>query len=317
MNNHTKQDMMKVIALLVFILVQLIFIPFAIIGFTIVAIKQLAVSKKLGVSSTAVSAIAARWKMNAYGMRKDPATEKLYRVLPNGSEIGLWLLLFPDYLRYKIHPAKEEAGKESLLNVSVSRTFFFDKLIDKQIDKVEQFVSMGAGYDNRSYGDLKRNDLKFFELDQLNTQTLKIESLKKAKIDFSHVTFIDVDFATENWYAKLENKGYDPNKKTIFLWEGVTLYISERDVRKTIKEIREHSCPGSILIADVYSKRLIARQGVKQTNEMFLFGLDFSNDYEEVLKRFIESENLKLGRFYFMGHNTPKGVIGVVFEVIL
>jgi methyltransferase (TIGR00027 family) len=308
---------MKYIALIVFVLVQIIFIPFAIIGFIIMAYKQLVVSKKLGVSSTAVSVIGARWQMNAYGIRKDPETQKLCRALPNCSETGLWLSSFPSYLRYKIYPAKPEEGKEGLMNMPVSRTLYFDKLIDKHKNTVEQYVSMGAGYDTRGYGDLKRSNLKFFELDQLNTQKLKIESLKKTNIDFSHVTFADVDFSIEKWYEKLENAGYDPGKKTIFLWEGVTLYLLEDDVRKTMKEIKEHSAPGSILIADFYSKRLTALQGVKATSEFFHFSLDFSKNYTATLKAFINSANLNLGRFYFMGQNTPKGVIGVVLEIIL
>jgi len=57
---------MKNIALIVFVVVQ-IFCSMAIIGFVIVSIKQLVISKKLGVSSTAISAIGARWEMNAYG----------------------------------------------------------------------------------------------------------------------------------------------------------------------------------------------------------------------------------------------------------
>ena len=42
---------MVFIALLVFIVVQVIFIPMAIVGFILVAYKQMFVSKKLGVSS--------------------------------------------------------------------------------------------------------------------------------------------------------------------------------------------------------------------------------------------------------------------------
>ncbi len=308
---------MRFIALIIFIVVQIIFIPLAIIGVILVSSNQLVVSKRLGVSGTAISAIGGRWLMNAYGMRKDPTTAKLYRALPNGSEIGLWLILFPSYLRYKIHPSLEEVGKESISSVAVTRTIYFDKLINKSKDKVEQFVIMGAGYDTRCYGDLKRNNLKFFELDQTRTQKLKIECLKKAGIDATHVTFVDVDFSTEKWYEKLENVSYNPNKKSIFLWEGVTLYLSENDVRKTIKEIKEHSAAGSVLIVDLYSKRLIALQGVKTTNEDFNFGLDFSVNHENVLKTFLESEKVNLGDYFFMGHKTKKGAYGVVAEVIL
>ena len=71
------------------------------------------------------------------------------------------------------------------------------------------------------------------------------------------------------------------------------------------------------MITDFYAERLIVLQGVKTTKEMFHFGLDFSKDYESVLKTFIESEKLKLGSFYFMGHKTKKGVIGVILEIIL
>lgn len=308
---------MRFIALMIFIVVQIIFIPLAIIGEILVSFKQLVVSKRLGVSATAISAIAQRWLMNFYGMRKDPATAKLYRALPNASEIGLWLVLFPGFLRYKIHPSFPEGGKESLTNAVQARTFYIDRLINKSKSEVEQFVVMGAGFDTRCYGDLKQNNLKFFELDQEKTQKLKMKCLKKAGIDVSHVTFVEVDFSTEKWYEELEKAGYDPSKKSLFLWEGVTLYLSENDVRKTIKEIKEHSASDSILIVDFSSKRLTALQGVKITNENFNFGLDLSVNPDEILKTFIESEGVKLGDYYFIGHKTKKGAIMVVAEIIL
>jgi methyltransferase (TIGR00027 family) len=308
---------MRFMAFIIYMVVQIVFIPLAIIGFILVSINQLLVSKRLGVSSTAISAMGQRWIMNAYGIRKDPATAKLYRALPNGSEIGVWLLLFPSFLRYKIHPALPKEGQESLMNAIIARTFHIDKLIYKSKDKVEQFIIMGAGYDTRCYGDLKRNHWKFFELDQEKTQKLKMECLKKAGIDASHVTFVAVDFSTEKWYEKLEKAGFDPGKKALFLWEGVTLYLSERDVRKTIKEIKEHAASGSILIADLCSKRLTTLQGVKATNEKFNFGLDFSANPEQVLKTFIKSEKVNLGDFYFIGHKTKKGAYMAVAEIII
>jgi len=314
---------MEFIALLVFIVVQIIFIPLAIIALILLTITQVFVSKKLGVSGTAIDPIAGRWIMDVFGMRKDTASVKLYRVLPNGSLSGLWLLLFPGYLRYKIsgknkgYPSIQEEGKESIVNVAITRTIHFDKLIDKSKDKVEQFVVIGAGYDTRCYGDLKNKNLIFFELDHAKTQKLKVECLKKAGIETSHVTFVPIDFSTEKWYEQLKNAGYDPVKKSIFLWEGVTSYLSESDVRKTLKEIKEHAASGSILVADFYAQRMLALKGLKATNELFNFGLDFSSDSENVLKSFLVSENVKLGDFYFMGHKTKKGAYGVVAEIIV
>lgn len=311
---------MKYIALIVFIVVQILFLPLTIIGIILLAYKQLSVSKKLGISATALSAIGGRVGASILGTRKDKNAEKLYASLPNASIAGFWLYFFPTYVRYKIYPAQMEEGKETLTSlvnsIPASRSVYFDRIIEKQKNNVEQFVVMGAGYDTRCFGDLK-NNFKCFELDQLNTQKLKIESLKKANIDSSHVTFIDVDFTTEKWYEKLERSSYNPTKKTLFLWEGVTLYLSENDVRKTIKEIKTHSVSGSILATDFYAAKFALIKGVKSTNEMFHFTLEFSDNAENVLISFVESENLTLDSFYFMGQASDKGALGVVTELIL
>ncbi|HEY9001895.1 MAG TPA: SAM-dependent methyltransferase [Mucilaginibacter sp.] len=218
---------------------------------------------------------------------------------------------------FKINPVLPKNDKVSVFNVVSARTVHFDHLINKSLDQVEQFVIMGAGYDTRAYGFIPSKTIRFFELDQPNTQRLKIASLKKAGINSSHVIFVEVNFSAEKWYEKLEQDGYDPDKKSIFLWEGVTLYLSEADVRKTISEINAHSAPGSILIADFYGDRILSMKGVKSTNELFNFGLDFSADYENSLKSFLESIPVKLGDFYFLGSKHKKGPMAVVAEICL
>ncbi len=324
---------MVFIALLVFIIVQIIFIPLAIVGFILVAYKQMFVSRKLGVSSTAIEVINGRWTMDVFGIRKDTASVRLNRVLPNTSVPGLWMALFPSYLRYKIsgrnmgYPSISKPGKEGTSSLVMNRSIYFDKIIDKSKDEVEQFVVMGAGFDTRCYGDLKNSNLKCFELDQAKTQELKIEYLIKAGIDISNVNYVEVDFSTEHWYEKLEKAGYDPGKKSIFLWEGVTLYLSETAIRNTLKEIKEHAASGSILASDLYAKSFvtgeyvpggkIAMKALKITNEEVGFGIDFSSDYENALNTFLESENTKADDTYFMGSKTKKGTWMVVAEIII
>jgi len=322
---------MNFIALLVFVVVQILFIPLAIVGFILVAYKQMYVSKKLGVSASAIEVINGRWTMDVFGMRKDTASVKLNRVLPNNSVPGMWMFLFPSYLRYKIsgknkgYPSMAKPGEEGVSSIIMNRTIYFDNIINKSKDKVEQFIVMGAGFDTRCYGDLKNSNLKFYELDQTKTQEFKIEHLKKAGIDTSNVNYIEVDFKTEHWYEKLEKAGYGTSKKSIFLWEGVTLYLSEKDVRNTLKEIKEHAAPGSTIVADLYAKSFVtgeyapgmkkAMKAQKITDEEFGFGIDFSSDYKNALKTFLESENTKVGDSYFMGPKTKKGTYMVVVEI--
>jgi len=324
---------MEFIALIVFIILQILFIPLTIIGVGLVFYKQMYVSKRLGVSSTAIEVINGRWTMDVFGIRKDTASVKLNQQLPNNSLPGLWMALFPLYIQYKIsgknrfYPSIAKPGEEGITNIVLNRTIYFDNIIEKEKNNVEQFVVMGAGFDTRCYGDLKNSNLKFFELDQAKTQQLKREYLEKAEIDTSHVNFVEVDFSTEHWYEKLEAAGYDPNKKSIFLWEGVTLYLSESDVKNTLKEIKSHSASGSILVADLYALQFVngtmypgmksSMKALKITDEELGFGLDFSSDYKAALKNFLESENTTLGDSNFMGYKTKKGTYMVVAEIMI
>ena len=319
---------MNLIAIPVFIVLQILFIPLAIIGAVLVAYKQLAVSKRLGVSQTGIEVMNGRWTMHIFGMRDDLACSRLANALPNTSTFGLWLALFPLWVKYVLsgtyfgYPRIPEEGAEGIGDLVVARTLYFDRIIERVIGDVEQFVMMGAGYDTRAYGDLKDKEVKFFELDQVETQGLKISNLEKAGINAGHVKFVQVDFSQERAFDKLKEAGYDPTKKTLFLWEGVTLYLNEQDVRKTMQDIHDNAASGSVVIADFYAERFTKGKSVpggeaalktlEYTNEGLSFGLPFNTAYEATLRNFIESEQLVSGDTYFMGRTHKDGPYMVV-----
>ncbi len=162
----------------------------------------------------------------------------------------MWLALLPLWLArqiagksfvYPTLPAPEEAG---LANLVSSRTVEFDRLIAANVEDAAQFVVLGAGLDTRAYGPLKQHDLAMFELDQKAVQAYKRDNVSKAKIDATNVQYIEVDFADPNWISALVASSYDPTRKTIFLWEGVTLYLSENDVRETLSASESQRCAG-------------------------------------------------------------------------
>ncbi len=62
---------MTVLSKLVYFPLQVLFISVAIVGVVIVAYKQLVVSKRLGLSQTAVEVINGRWTMHIFGLRQD------------------------------------------------------------------------------------------------------------------------------------------------------------------------------------------------------------------------------------------------------
>jgi methyltransferase (TIGR00027 family) len=325
--------MRSLLALLVFIVLQILFIPLAIIGAIWTGYKQIMVSKNLGVSQTAIEIINGRWTMHIFGLRDDSGAAKLTPALPNTSTFGLWLALFPLYVYSRIagqtrwYPAIADAGEESLANLVMNRTVYIDSIINRAKSDAEQFVVLGAGLDTRAYGDLHTSGLKFFELDQATTQQHKRKYLQKAGIDASHVQFVEVDFMQDNWFVSLEDSGYDPNKRTIFLWEGVTLYLSEASVRNTLQTIKANAVEGSIIIADIYSQRFVSGEyshamkasmpTLELTDEQLSFGLDMQNNHEVSLRAFANNERFTLGETYFMGHATKKGAWMVVAELTM
>ena len=209
-----------------------------------------------------------------------------------------------------------------------ARSVYFDRILRRHLDGASQFVVLGAGFDTRAYGDLASDGLKFFEVDQSTTQRLKRSGLKDAGIPSDHVTFVEVDFSTENPFEKLISQGFDPERKTIFLMEGVTLYLSEDDVRQTLRGVATHSAPGSVLVADFYGLRMIrlgrgkaTSKTLELTEESLTFGLNFARDlsnrgFESELADFLESEDMTVGETDFMGVQDKKGPFMVVAEVL-
>lgn len=318
---------MRILSFLIFVPLQIAFLPLAVLGFIIVAYKQIVVSRRLGVSQTGIEVLNGRWTMHVFGMRHDVATARLAAALPNTSTLGLWLVLFPLWVKYKIsgvnfaYPRVASEGGEDVRDLVISRTLYFDRIVRRVVGDVDQFVVLGAGYDTRAYGETRREGLASFELDQDSTQRLKVASLEAAGIDAAHVTFIAVDFRYEDAFEKLRVAGYDPTKKTLFLWEGVTLYLAEEHVRRTLRAVREHSAPGSIVVADIYGERFLqlggrmGRKTLDYTGEALSFGLPFATEHEEELRLFLESEHMTQGETYFMGRTNKKGPFMVVAEL--
>ena len=322
--------MLKFLSWLIFVPLQVAFIPLAVVGFVMVAYTQILVSKRLDASQTGIETLNSRWTMHMFGMRDDIPSKRLAEAIPNTSVLGLSFCLIPLWVKYTIsgtlalYPCAPQEGSETLLDWFVVRTLYIDRILERAAPDMEQFVLIGSGYDSRAYLYSEKHRMKCFELDRAGTQRLKTDTLTKAGIDSGHVSFIPVDFECENAFDKLSGAGWDPGRKTLFLLEGVTLYLEEETVRTILRDIAERAAPGSVLTLDIYAQEMIdnltRRSGrlLELTNEGPLsFGLPFETGFERVLADFIESEDLRLGETFFLGRTHKTGPYGVVAEVLI
>ena len=321
---------MKYLSYAVFIPLQIVFLPVAFVGLLLTAYKQIVVSKRLGVSQTAIEIINGRWTMHIFGLRQDDATAALMSVLPNTSKVGLWLVLWPLWVQariagqVKLYPRIPTAGDENIADMVAARTVHFDSVIARAIERVDQFVLMGAGYDTRAYGDLAASGVTVFEVDQAIVQEHKRSMIAAAGIRCENVTFVSVDFSVDNLFSKLAASGFDASRKTLFLWEGVSLYLSAEQVAATLAMVKQRAQSGSVLVADLYADRLVRTLGKANLNERVLemtsetldFSLPFATNWHQVLADFVTSQSLQQGETHFLGASNKAGPYAVVVEMI-
>jgi methyltransferase (TIGR00027 family) len=319
---------MTFIAWLVYIPLQIIWFPFSMLGALWLTYKLTGLSITLGLSQTAIEVVNGRWTGHLFGLRKDVASYQLAGKLPNNSVLGLRVALFPLMVARSIagrpilYPQLPEDDKSSLANVVFSRSARFDDLIASHADSAAQLVILGAGLDTRAYGPLAEGKLAMFELDKSATQSSKREALRRAKLNADHVHFVEVDFSDSNWIRALTSSAYDPSLKTIFLWEGVTPYLTEAEVYATLAAIKANSVSGSVVLLDIYAKRFLdlgrkglAAKALEATGERFQFGLDLRTDPEAELLKFVDYTGYRLGLHFFLGSSHTSGPYMVVAEL--
>ena len=150
---------------------------------------------------------------------------------------------------------------------------------------LDQVVILGAGFDTRAYRIPGIEKTRVFEVDHPATQEVKVKRIKKVIVPLpAHVTFIPVDFNTQTLGDGLLANGYDEQGKTLFIWQGVSMYLTAEGVDRTLEFIADHSGPGSAVIFDYFYNSFLndtsrpdvkrIRQTMQVIGEEHLFGID-------------------------------------------
>lgn len=298
----------KVFQFILFLLIQIIFIPLMVIGLFMGIYKEFARGRKLGVSYSAGQALQYRWYMHYFDTRPDRQTIEFTKRFPCESHFGLWttmgaLILAQRLFGFKTKVSRlPEAGKETLDNTAAVRVLAFDKIMEKYIDEVDQIVLPGVGFDLIALRYAKGKNIRVFELDQISTLNVKMDTLSKAGIDSNWITYVPVNYETESWATKLLYAGFDRTKKTLFVWQSVSLFLDARSVEQTLREMTDLSSKESIISMDFYSENFIfndnslavksQRNLMRKMGEPWVFGLDMSKNPEATVKSFLNDVGL-------------------------
>ena len=115
----------------------------------------------------------------------------------------------------------------------------------------------------------KVESIKVFEVDLPAVQDDKKKKLQKylGRLP-DHVTFIPIDFETQTLETVFSGKSFNLAKPAVFIWEGVTQYISEESVRQTLAFLGK-SASGCIIVFTYVLKSIIERRSnIPDANHM-------------------------------------------------
>ena len=187
----------------------------------------------------------------------------------------------------------------------IARTKFFDDVFKQAlVENYPQIVFLGAGYDTRPYRFKEYvEQTEIFELDVSTTQQIKRQCLEKSKIPIPRqLHFVPINFNKEDLGEVLSEAGFRTNKKALFIWEGVTEYLTPEAVDSTLNFISKNS--GNTVAFNYIYKSIIdgtrdysgSKEIVKATSkskEPYQFGIE-----EGKIEQFLNERGFELVSHY-------------------
>ena len=302
----------------VFYILNVLLFPVTLIGYVIWVGKGLLAGRGSGVSATAQGPLSARFFQHKFGVRNDEPASRLMMVLPNVPTVGVRLFVAPMLLAHRVTGYVPNAfrypfeGDVAPQYQASARVTFFDSAVDRYLPNIAQFVILGAGFDTRAFRLPEHARVRSFEIDAPKTQAVKRKSLEKAGINVTGVTFVAADFEKEDWLAKLVDAGFDRGKTTLFLWEGVMMYLHKEAVEATLRTIAS-TASGSVVAFDYVTTEPLesqalywrfARAGTRAAGEPLTFGIDSTPPSRERLAALLQSCGLSLAEQRTLGQET-------------
>lgn len=138
--------------------------------------------------------------------------------------------------------------------IAVRTRFYDDFLMSVQL-LAPQIVILGAGMDARAFRLPWCKEARVYEVDRPEVLDYKDSILKDVPAKCIR-TVIKADL-TDNWVENLLSQGFSVTNPSIWLLEGVLMYLPEIGVLKLLQTISDLSVDGSFLGADFVSVKSV------------------------------------------------------------
>ena len=185
----------------------------------------------------------------------------------------------------------------------IARTKYIDAVFRQVLaEQFDQILIFGAGFDTRAlrFQDIMGNT-RVFELDVSITQQAKIRQYQKRHLAVPmNLKFIAIDFDKESLSMKLDEAGFRKQQRSLFVLEGLLMYLQPESVNATFQTIQDYAGRGSWVVFDyIYASVLrneglyYGESGITQTassvGEQWHFGIEKGQ-----IEQFLATYKLKL-----------------------
>ncbi|KAF6136267.1 hypothetical protein GIB67_042752 [Kingdonia uniflora] len=150
------------------------------------------------------------------------------------------------------------------------RTLWFDSHIEAALNSFDgeetQVVLLGAGMDGRAYRLNCLRGSNIFEVDFPTLLQMKTTLLEAVTMTSSNgnqqpammarsLTRVAADIRDDNWLEKLQASGYNPERNTVWVLEGILYYLSNLHAVQVLKTIADYcALTHTVLLADFMNK---------------------------------------------------------------
>ena len=157
--------------------------------------------------------------------------------------------------------------KTGLMQTVVMRGFYLHFVLRKRSienyvrqaveQNARQLIVIGAGFDTLSVRMAREfSDLQIIEIDHPATQAWKRTALENLTGGYSNVHLLPLDLTQQTMQQLLlNNEKYQSGANTVVVAEGLTMYLSSKEVREILSFIKETSASGSRFIFTYMEER--------------------------------------------------------------
>jgi methyltransferase (TIGR00027 family) len=146
--------------------------------------------------------------------------------------------------------AKRERQLPGIIASLLCRTRYIDDALRGALhESAEQVLVLGAGFDTRAYRIPGIEAVPVFEVDHPDAQAAKRKALRRSSIAIpENVAFVSIDFERDHLGRALAAAGFRSGRRTFFIWEGVTQYISRDAIEDTLSFVGTSGAVGSRVV---------------------------------------------------------------------